>query len=135
MADVMEEKSKSSAELLSGEECLSLLKCHSLGRIGLSINALPAILPVVYKVIEDLIVVDGWGSARIGEALSQSVVAFEVDDVVDERGCGWSVLVIGVATSIGEEAGNLTGVETDRSCGSFVIRPDIISGRRINRND
>ncbi len=131
MANAMNESPRSSAELLSDEECLALLECHSLGRIGLSINALPAILPVIYRVIDGAIVVDGWGSARIGDALLQSVVAFEVDEVRDEKGCGWSVLVIGVASPFSEDTELSSTTGDFNPHGSFVIRPDIISGRRV----
>ena len=103
MVNTMNESPRSSGELLGDKECLALLECHSLGRIGLSINALPAILPVIYRVVNGAIVIDGWGSFRIGDALLQSVVAFEVDDVRDGEGCGWSVLVIGVASPFNED--------------------------------
>ncbi|MDA8277230.1 MAG: pyridoxamine 5'-phosphate oxidase family protein [Actinomycetota bacterium] len=127
----MNESPRAAGELLSDEECIALLKCHSLGRIGLSINALPAILPVVYHIVEGVIVIEGWGSARIAQNLMQSVVAFEVDDLHDTEGWGWSVLVIGVATSV-----NDASLESDETSpyprkGSFVIHPDLISGRRV----
>lgn len=135
MANAMNESPRSSAELLSDEECIALLECHSLGRIGLSINALPAILPVIYRVVNGAIVIDGWGSARIGDALLQSVVAFEVDEVRDEKGCGWSVLVIGVASPYNEAPELSSTTENLKTTGSFVIRPDIISGRRVLLGD
>ncbi|MDA8197034.1 MAG: pyridoxamine 5'-phosphate oxidase family protein [Actinomycetota bacterium] len=128
----MNDSAGSNGELLSDEECISLLKEHSLGRIGISINALPAILPVVYRIVDDAIVIDGWGSARIGDALVQSVVAFEVDEVKDEVGCGWSVLVIGVASSIEDYLDLSDGMSGSSHRETFVIRPDIISGRRVN---
>lgn len=116
---------------MSDDECLALLKEHTLGRIGLSINALPAILPVIYRVFDGSIFLEGWGSARIGDALVQSVVAFEVDDVTAEDGIGWSVLVIGVATSSKEDPDLFDKLTSQGGCSSFVIRPDIISGRRV----
>lgn len=85
---------------LSRSECVDALRSHSLGRVALSVDALPVILPVNY-------IFDGSGAVfrtRSGSVLDRNcrntVVAFEVDEFNPATRVGWSVLVVGVASAL-----------------------------------
>ncbi len=87
-------------ELLAREECLRLLSGASIGRVAVSMNALPAIFPVNFAVLgEDVVFRTGTGM-KLSAALTNSIVAFEVDDFDHERHSGWSVMVVGKASEI-----------------------------------
>ena len=79
--------------MLSTSECHDYLSQHRLGRVGVSIGALPVILPVLYLFRDGSIWFFTEDGTKLNAAVTNSVVAFEVDHL-DEDG-GWSVLVIG----------------------------------------
>lgn len=83
---------------LSRPECLALLADASVGRLGLSIEALPVILPVNYLLIRDSIVFRTVHGTKLDAATRHAVVAFEVDQYESDGSAGWSVLVRGVAS-------------------------------------
>lgn len=86
-------------EVLSREECLALLGTRPVGRLGVSIEALPAILPVNFCLHADRIIVRTVPGTKLDAATAQTVVAF--DDDYDPAGrWGWSVLVRGVGVEI-----------------------------------
>jgi uncharacterized protein len=80
-------------EVLSSDECRTLLSSAPLGRVGVSVNALPVILPVAYRVELDTVWFFTEAGTKLHAAATNSVVAFEVDELDENR--GWSVLVIG----------------------------------------
>lgn len=89
-------------EILSRAECLALLASRPVGRIGVSAYALPAILPVTYRLLgESVVFATGVGSKSLAVSHG-NVVAFEVDEIDAESRAGWSVLVVGIAHEIGE---------------------------------
>jgi nitroimidazol reductase NimA-like FMN-containing flavoprotein (pyridoxamine 5'-phosphate oxidase superfamily) len=85
---------------LSREECIGLLGSRRLGRVSVSIGALPAILPVNYVLWDDVILFRTAPGTKLSAALMGTVVGFEVDDAADDLSAGWSVLVVGHATEI-----------------------------------
>lgn len=88
--------------VLSREECVALLRQASLGRVGVSIGALPAILPVNYGVLDDHVVFRTAPGTQLTAALRDAVVAFEADFADDHATTGWSVLVVGRAKELTE---------------------------------
>ncbi|MFC8452544.1 helix-turn-helix domain-containing protein [Kitasatospora sp. NPDC057223] len=88
---------------LTPQECWDRLSDHGIGRVALSSESSPAILPVNYLVDAHSIVyrTSPTGAAA---AVEGSEVAFEVDRVDDAGGGGWSVLVVGTAERLDEEA-------------------------------
>ena len=80
-------------DALSTAECHDLLRLNTFGRVAVSIDALPVILPVHYRYREGAIWFLTEEGTKLRAATANTVVAFEVDHV-DESG-GWSVLVIG----------------------------------------
>lgn len=89
-------------EELSREQSLALLATARVGRLGLSIEALPAILPMSFRLVRDRIVVRTVPGTKLDAAAAQTVVAFEVDDYDPEGTWGWSVLVRGAGAEVAD---------------------------------
>ena len=85
---------------LSRARCLELLATAGLGRVGVSLRALPVILPVRYAVIGGRVVFRTAPGSKLTAATRRSVVAFEADRQDPCGAWGWSVLVQGVASEI-----------------------------------
>jgi len=79
---------------LNLSECRRLLDSERLGRIAISVAALPVVVPVFYRIVGDRIAF-GVEAESLFAALSDNVVAFEVDHVDQETNVGWTVLVVG----------------------------------------
>jgi len=84
-------------EVLSRSECLRLLATTPVGRVALSIGALPVVLPVNFALDGESVVFRTGPGSKLEAATRQAVVAFQADhvDLADET--GWSVLLTGVA--------------------------------------
>jgi nitroimidazol reductase NimA-like FMN-containing flavoprotein (pyridoxamine 5'-phosphate oxidase superfamily) len=82
---------------LTREQCFALLSSVAIGRVGVSIDALPVILPVNFVVLEDWIVFRTVHGTKLDAAMQRSVAAFEADDHAADGSWGWSVLVRGFA--------------------------------------
>src|SRR4051812_7997034 len=126
-------------EILSSEECLRLLGQAHVGRIALSIGALPVVLPVNFALLDTDIVLRSGPGTKLDAALRDSVVAFEVDSFQPFDHTGWSVMVQGIASEITDpptlaraEALPLRPWAGD--CMNRFIRIDTqqISGRRLS---
>jgi nitroimidazol reductase NimA-like FMN-containing flavoprotein (pyridoxamine 5'-phosphate oxidase superfamily) len=89
---------------LSREECLRLLDHERLGRVAVSVGALPAILPVNYTVSEGAIVLRTGPGTKLSAALMNTVVGFEIDSTDAHHTSGWSVLVVGHASEVQDDA-------------------------------
>jgi len=83
--------------VLSRAECLDKLRAHPVGRIAVTSHALPAIVPVNYRVSGSSILFRTEPGGMLARACDGSVVAFEVDELDPDGTRGWSVLVVGVA--------------------------------------
>ena len=126
-------------ELLDEDQCRWLLASGSLGRVAVSIGALPAILPVNYCLIDGAIVFRTGEGTKLGAAVANNVVAFEVEGGLDkDYREGWSVLVVGraeVVTDPGELSGLAGRAPRPWADGTrdHVVRVtvDFVSGRRI----
>jgi nitroimidazol reductase NimA-like FMN-containing flavoprotein (pyridoxamine 5'-phosphate oxidase superfamily) len=90
--------------VLSREECLELLAGATLGRIGVSVGALPLVLPVNFCVDGDHIVLRTGAGTKLDAASRHAVVSFEVDDIDPHFHGGWSVVVTGMAAPLASEA-------------------------------
>ena len=87
-------------DVLSREECLSLLRRAHIGRVAISVDALPAVLPVNFTVLGEDVVFRTNPGAKLDAAVANNVVAFEVDEVNPIYHTGWSVLVQGMAREV-----------------------------------
>lgn len=124
-------------EILTAEECLRMLKRRSFGRLGLSVEGLPTIMPVNFGLIEDQIIIRTRRGAKLATATRNTLVAFEVDQVNDSTGDGWSVIVRGIARELSEAEQRRVDQHraTPRrlSCDHsrlVAVSIDLISGRR-----
>ena len=92
----------SSTEILNTSQCLDLLRQVPVGRVGISIDALPVILPVHYAVVGEGIVFRTNPGTKLAAATNGAVVAFEVDSYAEDGKTGWSVMVQGVASEVSD---------------------------------
>jgi nitroimidazol reductase NimA-like FMN-containing flavoprotein (pyridoxamine 5'-phosphate oxidase superfamily) len=124
-------------EILDREECLRLLTCAGLGRIGLSVGALPVILPVRFRLDGERILIRTHSGTTLDAATRDAVVAFEADATESGDAPGWSVLVTGVASHVptgpGEAATDVSRLppwSVDRPDRIIAISTDRMCGRR-----
>ncbi|HVT78248.1 MAG TPA: pyridoxamine 5'-phosphate oxidase family protein, partial [Acidimicrobiales bacterium] len=131
------ELDRNGLEVLSRAECLRLLGKTTIGRIGLSMGALPTVLPVNFFFDDDRILVRTSAGAKLDAALDNAVVAFEVDDFDPLYHSGWSVVVTGTTREVTdpEELERLELMPVPRwlpSSGRLIaISTDLVTGRRL----
>lgn len=92
-----------SADELSRDECLSLLRGASIGRVVHTDGALPSIVPVPFAVHGNAVIFRAPADSRLARTVDGAVVAFEADDLrrIGSTGSvGWSVVVTGTAAVV-----------------------------------
>jgi len=123
---------------LSRAECLRLLAQAHLGRVGVSVDALPAIFPVFFTMVDDVAVFRTVPGTKLAAASDGAIVALEVDDFDAVTGEGWSVLVRGVAGEL--DTGLRAARARERLDTSWIdgaaehlvgVSTDLVTGRRI----
>lgn len=87
---------------LTEQECFDLLTTVAVGRLGVELEGMPAIVPVNFVVVDDRVIVRSGPGAKFAAAVEQPVVAFQADDYDADGGQGWSVLIRGKASVIME---------------------------------
>jgi nitroimidazol reductase NimA-like FMN-containing flavoprotein (pyridoxamine 5'-phosphate oxidase superfamily) len=126
-------------EGLSRDECMALLDTATVGRVGVSVGAIPAVLPVNYVMDGDAIVFRTVPGTKLDAALTNAVVAFEADDFDWRHETGWSVLVRGIAREVTDEHAlarvrrlPLRSWAFDGDADRFVrVDAELVTGRRI----
>jgi uncharacterized protein len=125
-------------EILSPEQCHDLLRRNDVGRVAVTVAALPAIFPVNYAVVDSDIVFRTGEGTKLRAAVERAVVAFQIDHFDKSVGSGWSVMAIGLAEEITEpdELARAQRLALRPFAGGdrahFIkIRPEFLSGRRI----
>jgi uncharacterized protein len=98
----MESDHVSETVVISREQCLTRLASAQLGRIGVSIDALPVILPVHFALVDESVLFRTTLGTRLDSAASSAVVAFQVDAYDSTEPGWWSVLLQGVASPVPE---------------------------------
>ena len=88
------------SQAMSGEHCLDVLRRNSLGRIGVTHHALPAIFPVRYAVVGERILFPAAVGGVLDQVCRGQVVAFEVDEPGSDHEGRTTVLVLGVADHV-----------------------------------
>lgn len=83
--------------VLSEAESLKLLSGARVGRVVVSMNAMPAAFPVNYALIGREIFFRTAAGTKLSAATNRTVVAFQVDEFDSIGASGWSVLVVGTA--------------------------------------
>ncbi len=125
-------------EILDEDECHVLVNTTRLGRIALSHQALPVILPVTFATVGRDVVFGVSPGVLADAAIAGNVVCFQTDWTDENMLAAWSVSMIGRLTAL------TTPVEI---CGAqhvaiapwssdelrYVrLRPAVVSGRRRN---
>jgi nitroimidazol reductase NimA-like FMN-containing flavoprotein (pyridoxamine 5'-phosphate oxidase superfamily) len=82
--------------------CEELLAAHTTGRVAWNAPEGPEVLPVTYAYDTGRVVFRTSPFGALSQLARGTTVAFEIDDVNQEEGSGWSVLVRGVAAGITE---------------------------------
>ncbi|HTZ09582.1 MAG TPA: pyridoxamine 5'-phosphate oxidase family protein [Acidimicrobiales bacterium] len=125
-------------EPLDERACRGLLGDRGIGRVAVSIGAVPAVFPVNYGVLDGDVVFRTTDGTKFDAAVRRAVVAFEVDEVDPLYHEGWSVLVVGRAEVVTDEdrlarAGRLPMAPWAPGPHEHLvaIRPAMVSGRRI----
>jgi uncharacterized protein len=125
-------------ELLTEDQCRQLLSGGEVGRVGITIGALPAIFPVNYRVVDGAIVFRTAPGTKMSAATEGAVVAFEVDDYQLADRSGWSVLAVGRAEVVDDLDTTFKALEAhlepfvDGTRTAIVrIEPLFLSGRRL----
>lgn len=126
-------------ELLGEAECLALAARRPIGRVAVSVGALPAVFPVNFCFVGRDVVFRTASGTKFAAAVRGTVVAFEVDDFDTVGHSGWSVMIVGEASEVA--ASELADIEPlpVRAWAHGVrdhvvrIRSDVVTGRRISR--
>jgi hypothetical protein len=119
-------------------DCWAMLGTGSVGRIVYTDQALPAVRPVTYALDGHHIVFRTVTGSTLARAITDQVVAFEVDDLHPDTHSGWSVVAIGIARLI-DTPGALFRATTlglapwagDGRNLFVTITPSTISGRSV----
>jgi hypothetical protein len=129
-------------EVLGWDECLALAGTQRIGRLGLTRDALPMIMPVAFAML-DATPIFRVGSGVVHRAAAQGAVScFEVDVASLDWASAWSVMMIGCLARIDDpftrsRAGQLqlpTWPGQDGTDGDLVrLVPQVITGRRLVR--
>ena len=105
-------------------ECLRLLAGERLGRVAITVKALPVILPVRFALDRDEIVFRAPPGGVLAEATRHAVIAFEADGS-EPGGGSWSVLATGLARHLAER----------RCAGADLAATVVVRVRRVRRLD
>ena len=123
-------------ELLDEAECLELMASVHIGRVAVTMGALPAVFPVNFEMRDGDIYFRTGSGTKMRAAVEKAVVGFEVDRFDDEARTGWSVLVVGETETVSPldptflEVAAHPWARGDRH-NLVRIRPELISGRRL----
>jgi nitroimidazol reductase NimA-like FMN-containing flavoprotein (pyridoxamine 5'-phosphate oxidase superfamily) len=125
-------------EVIGLEECLTLLASRPYGRIAYIDAGGPSIVPVNHLVDGSTVVLRSLDGGKLGAAIFERPVAFELDDLDFTARTGWSVVVRGRAEIV--EDADAEGYEKwldswavqDGARTTWVrILADEVSGRRL----
>ncbi len=117
-------------ERIPGQRCWELLATASVGRLALSVRALPVILPVQYYLTGHTIAAC-LGHHEIPErSLDGAVIAFTADAIDPATRSGWSVQIQGRTSAPGR---NGIGTARGQSAGAQIveIEPATITGYHV----
>lgn len=126
---------------LAPSECLALLASVPVGRVGLSIDALPVVIPVSFALADRHVVFRAAAGRKFQAATTGAVVAFEADWYEPCGSSGWSVLVQGTTVLVSDPAdiAHLSALTVDPWAGDANTGPLVristpkITGRRFVR--
>ena len=125
-------------EMLDRDESLRLLAGAKVGRVGITTESMPVVLPVNFVLDGERVVFSSAPGTKLYVAATGAQVAFEADDVDLDSRWAWSVCVTGPATVVQDpaEVERLRSLPLDTWAApgeeSFVvIEPQVVTGRRV----
>ncbi|MFJ8472486.1 pyridoxamine 5'-phosphate oxidase family protein [Kitasatospora sp. NPDC094011] len=107
---------------LDRSRALELLRRAPVGRVVYTVGALPAVLPVSFRLAPGGVLVAASADSELARAVDGVVIAFEADEVDGRDGSGWFVTVLGRAQVRPVAAGAPDAVR-------IRIRPELVIGR------
>lgn len=123
---------------LNRDQCFRHLERVRLARVGVSIDALPAIFPVFMTLVDDVAVFRTVPGTKLDAASRGAIVALEIGEFDASSGEGWSVLIRGVARELQDGPGaelarrRLGTSWIDGAPEHLVeVSTDLVTGRRI----
>lgn len=123
--------------VLARDECEKLLRTQCVGRVAIC-SGHPAVLPVVYTVVDGDIVFRTAPGEKLIAAVLHRTVAFEADAFDVDAHTGWSVNVVGPAEEIvhPDDVARARALDLRPWAGDvrdrFVrIRAEEVTGRRV----
>jgi uncharacterized protein len=126
-------------QMLDRDECLRLLEEVRVGRVGVTTEALPVVLPVNFVLDRERVVFSSAPGTKLYVAATGAQMAFEADDVDPGARAGWSVCVTGPGTLVSDpaEVERLRGLPLDTWAPEgqesyVVIEPQVVTGRRLH---
>ena len=128
-------------QVLTRDECLRHLAAGSVGRVSLSSRAMPAVLPVRYRLVEDRILF--WADPHDHPAAIDdgTVIGFQADDIDPVLHEGWSVMIVGRASHVRQpeavaalEEGTPRGW-AEASGPLVALSLDLVDGRRLSGHE
>lgn len=116
---------------LTADECRRLLRANRIGRLAVTVGALPCVLPVQYAVDGDGLLLRTPGHHEVGDGIDGQVVGFETDDLDLDHGVGWCVSVTGT-TRVVTDPRALVEVHPWFSDGAVLaMTTDLVVGHRV----
>ena len=122
---------------LSERDCYLRLAANHLGRVALSVGALPAVFPVHYAMLGPDPVFRTDVGAKLTAAANGNVICLEIDEADPLSHTGWSVMVTGpsVVLTDPQELAQAAALPLEPWVGqgdAFVrIQAALVSGREI----
>ena len=115
-----------------------MLAGATIGRLGITIGALPVVLPVNFRLVGERVVFRTAVGTKLDGATRNAVVAFEVDDIEPFAHAGWSVIVTDVAHEVTDPAelaalarANIPRWAPARADHIVEVPTTMVSGRRL----
>jgi nitroimidazol reductase NimA-like FMN-containing flavoprotein (pyridoxamine 5'-phosphate oxidase superfamily) len=137
---VVMELDNNGLEVLSRSESLALLALTTVARVGVTVDALPVVLPVNFAFDGKQIVLRSAPGTKLSAALANAVIAFEADAVNPMDHSGWSVLIQGMSRVLTDpqeiEAAKRLPLRPGANEGAdqfIVLEVNRVSGRRLNQ--
>ena len=125
-------------EMIDRDEGLRLLGTVRVGRVGVTTEAMPVVLPVNFVLDGDRVVFSSAPGTKLYVAATGATVAFEADDVDSDQRWGWSVCVSGPARVVTDdkEVDRLRRLPLDtwappEEASYIVIDSQVVTGRRV----
>lgn len=119
-------------EVLTDADCRRLLASRDVGRLAVTVDALPQVVPVRFHFDGTRLWCQTAGPYRLHERIDGHVVGFEADDLDLEHGTGWCVSITGAVRVAGRAADDPDHLSSWFADGDLLeLDTDFITGHRL----